>query len=143
MQRDLITGPSDEQSAKTDAINPYAVTTAAASQVNGEAWPLDLPLKKSRRVRQLAKDADRAALSLIGAIFLGLAGPIVFTIFFVGHLLSHDRLTREFPDLMCPPDDNPVAISFAAARKTFVTWAGIYGSLLVIVFIVLASHIFA
>lgn len=84
-----------------------------------------------RDIRRLAKDADRAAMSLVGAFFLGLLGPIVFTIFFTGHLWSYDRLVRQYPDLLSIEHQHqPVAKSFAAARSKFVGFACVFRILL-------------
>lgn len=124
-------------------INPYATTAVGMMEPTGDAWPYDLPLAKSRRVRRIARDTDRAALSLIGAFFLGVAGPIVFTIFFVGHLWSHDRLTRQYPELIQASHDNPVAKSFATARDKLFAWACIYSIFLIVEIAWLVSLVFA
>lgn len=122
---------SDRVPGHSSAVNPYAATSVGTIEPTGNAWPYDLPLAKSRRVRQLANDADRAAMSIIGAVFLGLLSPLVFTIFFTGHLWSYDRMVRQYPDLLHPKHlDEPIAKSFTAARGTFVKWAWGYGTLL-------------
>ena len=136
--------PADESKHSIPAIsmsrNPYAVTSVGTVEAMGDAWPYELPLAKSRRVRRLARDADRAPLSIVGAVFLGFVGPIVFTIFFTGHLWSYHRLIRQYPDLLNPEhQDQPTASSFAAARGKFVAWACLYGTLLAIEFVWLAS----
>jgi hypothetical protein len=114
-------------------MNPYAPPTAVGTmEPTGEAWPYDLPLATSRRVRRIAWDTDHAALSLVGALFLGAAGPIVFTVFFVAHWWSHVRLTRRYPDLLLSSNENPVAKSFANARGKLRAWACIYGSFLIV-----------
>lgn len=122
------------------SVNPYAPTAVASMEATGVAWPYDLPLSNSRRVRRLAKDADRAAMSILGAFFMGLLGPIVFTIFFIVQLWTYDRLVRQYPDLLSLEHQHePVAKSFAAARSKFVAWACIFGTLLVVEFAWIAS----
>lgn len=121
-------------------VNPYAATSLAATEPTGDAWPYDLPLAKSRRVRRLAKDADRAPLSVIGVIFLGLAGPLVFTIFFTGHLWSYDRLVRRYPNLLnSEHQEQTVAKSFAAARSKLFAWACVYAAVLAVELVWIAS----
>ena len=112
--------------------NPYRPPTTSLEQTLDHEWP-HLPFRDARRVRQLAKDADRIWLSMIGCLFLGTLGPIVFSIVFFGHGRSHRRLTQNYPQLLeLLPNAPPLARSFVGAGKKFRNWRNAFLFLLAV-----------
>lgn len=119
--------PDVDDDPASEGVNPYAVGVASTAITIDNQWP-QIKHRDARRVRQLARDARRARWSMLGCLFLGMIGPMIFTLFFWGHLSSHRRLTRRYPDVLSPevigsdPESPEVARDFATAENVFRRW---------------------
>lgn len=121
--------------------NPYRPPATLPESALDPEWP-HLPFRDARRVRQLAKDADRIWLSMIGCVMLCHYGPFIFAIVFfaLGH--AHQRLSVRYPQLCDPTADAPKsAHSFAGAGKKFRNWRNAFLFLLAVEWVLVFSSL--
>ncbi|MEO1524657.1 MAG: hypothetical protein AAFX06_04435 [Planctomycetota bacterium] len=114
--------------SSSDSPNPYAPTTEL-SEVSAK----DL----EKEIKTLLWHANRVWLSLIGLVFLGLLGPIVYTLVFLHQTRECDRLAEADP-----ATDSAFAPRLRKARAKFSAAAQLYGILLVAEIIYFGSVIF-